>query len=365
MYVEKTTKGFKFVERYADPLSGKQKRVSVTLPKNTAQARRDAQKTLAAKIEEKCSVVLRPKETTLGDLIDAYGQRSSEITLSTQQRNSFAMVYWEKLLGRDTLISVLPRLNILGMMEKCGEEPGTMNERLRRFKAMVHWGYSAGIVESAEFLGRLRPFKTPPHREKISDKFLERDDYKRLVSMMSVEKWRMLTELMVLSGMRFGEAAALEVRDVDFAAREIHVTKTWDSANKTANHAKSFDSIRDIHMQPQLFDLCEEIHSFMLKRRLLSKGASLFMVDDDGGNLHYDAFRMYLKENTAKYCAHEVTPHALRHTSASIMYAQGFDELEVARRLGHASSEITHAIYIHITKELKEKDARRFNEFAV
>lgn len=365
MYVEKTKTGFKFVERYTDPLSGKTKRVSVVLPKNTAQARRDAQKTLAAKIEEKCSIVLKPKETTVGDLVDAYKLRSSEITVSTQRRNEYAMIYWEKLLGRDTLLSVLPRLNILGMMEEHGEEPATMNERLKRFKTMVRWGYAAGIVESTEFLGRLRPFKVPPHKEKISNKFLERDDYKRLISMMSVEKWKLLTELMVLSGMRFGEAAALEVGDVDFDAKEIHITKTWDSVNKMENHPKSYDSCRNIHMQPQLLEVCREIHSFMLKRRLLSKGKPLFMVDDDGTHLHYDAFRMHLKEKTAKYCGHEVTPHALRATSASIMFAQGFTELEVARRLGHASSKITHDVYIHITKELREKDARRFDTFAV
>ena len=52
MWVEETKSGkFKFVERYEDFMTGKTKRVSVVLEKNTTQSRKTAQKTLDAKID--------------------------------------------------------------------------------------------------------------------------------------------------------------------------------------------------------------------------------------------------------------------------------------------------------------------------
>ena len=46
MWVEESKNGkFKFCERYEDYLTGKTKRVSVTMYKNTPQSRKKAQKT--------------------------------------------------------------------------------------------------------------------------------------------------------------------------------------------------------------------------------------------------------------------------------------------------------------------------------
>lgn len=51
MWVEESKNGkFKFCERYEDYLTGKTKRVSVTMDKNTPQSRKTAQKTLELKI---------------------------------------------------------------------------------------------------------------------------------------------------------------------------------------------------------------------------------------------------------------------------------------------------------------------------
>ena len=53
MWIEETRSGkYKAVERYTDYLTGKVKRVSVTMEKNTAQARKVAQIALQEKIQQ-------------------------------------------------------------------------------------------------------------------------------------------------------------------------------------------------------------------------------------------------------------------------------------------------------------------------
>lgn len=56
--------------------------------------------------------------------------------------------------------------------------------------------------------------------------------------------------------------------------------------------------------------------------------------------------------------APRVTPHALRHTSASILLGQGVPAHAVAARLGHASPVITLGVYAHALAEQQEAGAR-------
>ena len=44
----------------------------------------------------------------------------------------------------------------------------------------------------------------------------------------------------------------------------------------------------------------------------------------------------------------EVTFHALRHTHASQLIAQGVDIVTISKRLGHAKPSVTLAIYAHM-----------------
>ena len=50
-----------------------------------------------------------------------------------------------------------------------------------------------------------------------------------------------------------------------------------------------------------------------------------------------------------------ITPHIFRHTHASLMFEKGIGIHAISDRLGHANSKITHEIYLHVTKKLKEK----------
>ena len=72
MWVEKVKTGYKFIERYTDPMTGKYKRVSVVLDKDTAQSRKTAQRALNTKIDK--AMMPQEKKITLAQLVDLYGQ---------------------------------------------------------------------------------------------------------------------------------------------------------------------------------------------------------------------------------------------------------------------------------------------------
>ena len=53
------------------------------------------------------------------------------------------------------------------------------------------------------------------------------------------------------------------------------------------------------------------------------------------------------------------------HTSASLLLAQGVPLETVSRRLGHANSNITKDIYIHITEKMKKKEEEILQEVKI
>lgn len=350
-----------FTERYTDPLTGRKKTISVTVDKNTTQARKAASQLISERIRaaldgEENTVTLRG----LGDLYLAAQKKT--VKPSTYTRNSYAIDGLCRIIGGDVILERLTAGYIKRKMLEAGEEPGTMNERIKRLKALLRWGYQNDLIET-DITGKLSLFHDTPHADKIANKFMTSQEYLRVVEGMGRMDYRLLTQFLVLSGLRYGEAAALDRSDVDLAARYIHVCRTYDSETQTVTTAKTETSVRDVYMQDDLLEVCRQINVYMGERKMLHGCRSAhFFHDQRGGIISYFTYAKYLRDTTRKLIGREVTPHTLRHTHASLMFEQGVALDVISRRLGHKTSKVTRDIYVHITAELKRRDAEAIRE---
>lgn len=359
MWIEKLSSGkCRAVERYTDPMTGKERKASVTMEKDTRAARKAAAEALRIKIEEAATVV-SSDTVTLKELVEAYRKdQKKTVKPSTYTRNYFACKAIMEMLGEDTLVNRLSAPYVREKLLDKGEAPGTLNEYLRRYKALIRWGYRNDLVKDVEYLKKLPNFKDIPHRESIKDKYMEAEELKALLNHMKQPVWKLLTEFLSLSGLRIGEVIALEAKDIDLKAMQIHVTKAYDVVNNKTSTTKTLCSIRDVAIQPQLLDCCHRI-SALMRRRSMYYGLGkrkLFMYGRDGDHIAYYTYTKYLKENTTAVLGRPLTPHALRHTHASLLMEAGVPIDVISRRLGHDNSKVTREIYLHVTKKLKEKD---------
>lgn len=359
MWIEKTKNGkYKYIERYTDPITGKYKRVSVVLDKNTAQAKKQAQTALDEKIRRAGN---EPDKITLSDLIEKYREEQKRtVKASTYRRNYFACETLKSILGGDTLVSRINAGYIREALLATGKKPGTLNEHLVRLKALLRWGYRNDYMTDISYLDKLERFPDQPHRAKIEDKFLEGTEVSELISGMKITQWKNLTEFLVLSGLRFGEAAALVRSDIDLKERVIHVVHNYDSINDVVTTPKTQTSIRDVYIQDELYKLCRRLiaHSIACGIVFMESGSLLFS-DEDGKHINYYAYNKYLQENAIRAIGRSITPHTLRHTHASLLMEKGVDIDTISRRLGHSNSKITREIYLHVTEKLKEKENDR------
>ncbi|MFK4886215.1 tyrosine-type recombinase/integrase [Lactococcus petauri] len=50
--------------------------------------------------------------------------------------------------------------------------------------------------------------------------------------------------------------------------------------------------------------------------------------------------------------------HGLRHTHASILLFKNVNILSVSKRLGHKDVTTTQSVYLHVIKEMEERETR-------
>ena len=361
MWIEKTKNGkYQYRESYVDPLTHKKKSVSVVLDNKTRMTQKTAQKALDEKIRERLRQPHAPKSLTLKQLQELYVDwQYKTLKEQTAANTDMKLNTIVRLLGEDILADDLTAWYVKDRLQ--AEKPCTYNDRIKVYKAMIRWAYKNDLVKDVAYLNKIERAKDTPIRVKNEDKYLEHEEITKLLSHMAPH-WKLLTQFLILSGMRIGEVMDLDVSDVRIDTREIDINSAYSLRIHASSSVKTETSNRVIYIQNELLECVKDIDKY---RRSIEKKNScvcrFFFPYIDGGRLHYDAYRKYLKEMTEKYIGRKLTPHALRHTHTSLLAEAGIPLEQITRRLGHADSKITREVYLHITSRLKDQENERLN----
>ena len=346
MWTEPLPNGkFKAVERYTDPITGKQKKISCVIERDTRTARKDAQRTLDSKIE----AILGKTDydnMTFDQLCEKYLETVKKETTRTSQ--SFVLKRLKKELGENARINALTANYVMDCLKS---EPDTKyNTSIARLKTVILFAYRHDYIKDASWLDKITPRKDN-RKERIEDKYLEPEELTTLLqSMENVKHWQLLTKFLALSGLRIGEALALTMDDID---THIHVTKTIDiKTGVVMDTTKTADSNRDVYIQPELAEVIAGIRKWRLAYMMKNKIRENLLFPDLTYITYYDC----IVSKSKKVIGRKITPHALRHTHTSLLAAAGVSLDSIARRLGHADSDITKKVYLHVTEKLREKE---------
>ena len=353
MWTEKQNNGkFLHCERYTDPVTGKQKRVSVTTEKNTAATRKAAQKTLIAKIDE--AIRLSSKtDCTMGELVDAWiSDKEKHVKASTMFEYRSNGENIKTLIGADTLVS---KINSRMVKERLAMISGRKTA-LNYFKMIMTWGYKNDYVNDIGFLCKIDP-EPPCRKTKIEDKYLESDELSTFLNGITREPHKSLYTFLALTGMRSAEAFALTADDIDLKSREITINKNFESKIKTVDTPKTESSYRSIYIQDELFPLARQLRQRALENKMVN-GCDL-IFQKNGNHLQYYTYCEYARKFGVMLIGRPVTLHMFRHTHVSLLAEHGVDLDTISRRLGHDDGSVTKKVYFHVTEKLKENDKER------
>lgn len=177
--------------------------------------------------------------------------------------------------------------------------------------------------------------------------------------------------IILYAGLRPGEAAALQWKDIDFENNEIHVYKAVESGSARIKSPKTQAGIRDIPMR-------QELRYRLLKER--GKPFEYLFPNRDGNvRSQFSVRRLWMSfakaldihmgattegNTVVKHAiAPDLTLYCLRHTFCTDLQRAGV-EINIAKELmGHSSISVTADIYTHRDQTVLHKNIIKLDTF--
>jgi integrase len=202
------------------------------------------------------------------------------------------------------------------------------NRHLVILRAALNRAWREGRITHRDAWDRVSSF---PGVEAQRSRFLDRDEAKRLFNACPSDL-RKLVQLALLSGARYGELCAFDVRDYQVDSGTLFIR---DSKSGKPRH---------VVLNAEGTQLCRElVVGRSMELPLLTKA--------DGARWSRDHHRRPFKEAVkAASLDPSFTFHELRHTWASLTIMAGAPLMVVAQNLGHRDTRMVEKHYGHLTQ---------------
>ena len=148
------------------------------------------------------------------------------------------------------------------------------------------------------------------------------------------------------TGMRIGEALALQWDDINFEERYIHIQRGLSRGE--ISYPKSGKD-RKVDMSPQLTETMKKLKgTFKLKVADDESESNFIFKNSVGGMIDLNNWRhRVFKKALEKAELRAIRIHDLRHTYASLRINKGDNIADVSNQLGHHSVKLTLDVYHH------------------
>ncbi len=167
--------------------------------------------------------------------------------------------------------------------------------------------------------------------------------------------------LLARTGMRIGEALALQWDDVDFDKRFIEVKRSYVRGRiSTPKNSKT----RRVDMSLQLAEaLKAQKQWFMLKLVGSQNDAQYVFTNKEGGLIDISNWRnRVFNKALTKAEVKKIRIHDLRHTYATLRISKGDNIAYVSKQLGHHSVKFTWDVYYHWVPGMKKSEVDELDD---
>jgi integrase len=251
--------------------------------------------------------------------------------------------------GDRRLVSIRP-LDVsafVATLSEGGTGEATISAAFRLLRTIFSRAELAGIVTRNPTKG----LKTPK-AARAEMRFASADEVARLAAAIG-ERYQTLVYLLAFGGLRIGEAAALQVSDLDLLRGRVTISK---AATEVSGHLAIGPTKTGATRTVSLPSFLRQMLAQHIEHGFTASDGSVFSAPE-GGPLRPRNFRrrVFAPAIRTAGIVEGFRVHDLRHTCAALLIAQGAGPKEIAERLGHSSPVVTMTVYAHVLPSLDER----------
>ena len=376
---------YKFVERYKSPLTGKYHKVSVTYDKLNNRVRKDAAFQLEQKIKEAINSEQQiDTNITIRELADKFLKLYKEqVAYTTFYSATLGLRRFCKDFGKDTIAN---RITTKMLNQYLDERLYSKSKPLtnagiqlvkKHISLLFKYGIKYGYVKSNPVEHVSINWRSEKQRklERIENKYLTDEEFLKILQYCD-ERGRNdmhdIFEWLYYTGMRFGEASALQLKDIHkengiwiasvngsmFLYRNQDAPSTGKRFAKSEG-AKTIAGDRDVSLSKQAIEI------YKRNKREKTPSDFLFINKISHNPMREAAANRFLHRiQNEKSIKKNITTHFFRHTHVTKLAELGVPLYVIQRRVGHSNSKITQQLYLHVTQKSKQEVIDKLNHFA-
>lgn len=384
MWMETLDNGkFKYVERYTDPYTEKNKKVSVTLTSDSRRAWNEAQRTLNMKIEK----VLQTKISNItnvnfGELREQWYKKYKK---TVKDRTSFSMQFPINILSnkipKDILIKNIDSIFLQKILDDLYYDDNYSLNYMKQMKSALILMFKFAVdmeyveVNPMSKIKLIAKPKTLEEVENIESKFLEPFELQNILEKERAtrrgERNADLIEFLSLTGLRFGECIAITKDQYD--GNSVYINGTIDYVSKKSSAAfktptKTNKSTRKVDLPDRAIEIIEKviIENTLMAQTEKYNDRNFVFTTSSGNPIILSNFNIALNR-LSKQCSinKKVTSHILRHTHISMLAELNIPLKAIMDRVGHMDAKTTLNIYTHVTDKTKKEIISKLNSIKV
>lgn len=366
MYIEerKTKSGrtsYRAVETYVDRLTGKRRRVSVTMDKKTNATMKWATAELQKKIDE-AQETKAAKNITLAELLKEYAEyRAPDVRLTTRRAHADYIKRLIKIFPDGILVPALTLPIIQKSFIKIRDLSGvTVGMTASFFKQSMKYAKRMKYITDISFIHEMTVSgraKTVDDVKRAREKFLTREELAEVLQKVHEIKPRyaLMLEFIALTGLRVGECSALRYQDFDGENIDINGTISQAvrlSAKEIKTPPKTLSSFRTVALNSRAIEILKQIRIENMKAAAWNKGKytekGYFFTTSTGNPIRFANINRTLR--SLKLPRH-ISTHVFRHTHIFLLAELGVPLKTIMERVGHINPKTTLAVYSHASEK--------------
>ena len=354
----------------ADPLTGK--RVQIT--KRGYRTARDANRERQDLMRKVDSGQVRPssKLLTVNELLDLYlDGMDADARLAPKTRFDYrnhADVYVRPHLGPRKVRDITPEV-VLAWQRKLMKDgavkngrplaPNTVRLARAPLSAAMKLAIELGVIAVNPLVA-----SRPPRAQRSIPRHWTPEQAREFLDFMEGDRTYPIWAFLLGSGLRIGELVWLRWGNVDLERRCVHVVEFVSALgyDLVASSGKSRDAVRSIELDDGLVRVLRAQRKLQAEERLAAVGyveSDHVFTRPTGGPYHPANLSKLLGRMTTEVGLPRLTAHGLRHTSATLMLANGVPPKVAAERLGHADPTLFTNLYSHVTPTMQREAAEK------